>query len=75
MQTKLESFIEVNATTAVKFVASVLIQQFIINPLFHLNKPFSSNFAIVVIFTISSIVIGYALRRYFNWRHTQKVTS
>lgn len=72
MQTKFESFIEVNATTAIKFVASVLIQQFIINPMFGLKQPFIANLTIVAIFTVSSIVLGYLLRRFFNSRAVKK---
>lgn len=69
MQTKLQSLIEVNVTIAIKFVVSICVQQFIINPAFNLNKSFLDNLAIVMIFTASSIVLGYLLRRFFNHRH------
>lgn len=66
MQTKFSSFQEACASTAVGFVLSLLIQQYVINPLFDLKIGFASNLAIVSIFTVASVARSYILRRIFN---------
>jgi hypothetical protein len=68
MQSKLESFIESNANTFIGFIGSMLIWEFVIKPLWHLQTSFTDNFTITMLFTVWSIARGYGTRRYFNWR-------
>lgn len=68
MQSRLGSFIEANANTFVGFFGSVLLWQFVIDPLWGFNTNFFDNVTITLIFTVWSIVRGYYMRRYFNWR-------
>lgn len=66
MQSHFESFIEAWSGTFVGFFLSLLVQQWVVNPLFNLNQPFTSNLAIVGIFTVVSVLRSYFIRRYFN---------
>lgn len=66
MQTKLSSFQEACVNTAVGFVLSLLLQMWVVNPLFNLQVSFSGNLGIVCIFTVASIARSYVLRRIFN---------
>lgn len=68
MQTKLSSLAEAVIGTAIGFIAAVLTQQFVINPLWGLHLSFFDNLGITIIFTIMSIVRQYVMRRYFNRR-------
>lgn len=68
MQTKLSSLVEATVGTAIGFLAAVLTQQFVINPLWGLHLSFFDNLGITVIFTVMSIVRQYVMRRYFNRR-------
>lgn len=74
-QSRLGSFVESNANTFIGFIGSVLIFQFIIGPLWGLKTTFGDNFAITCVFTLWSIVRGYCVRRYFNWRLHGKESS
>jgi hypothetical protein len=68
MQSKLSSFQEAVVSTFVGFVLSLLIQQFIINPVWGFKVTFGDNLAIVAIFTVASVLRSYVLRRIFNHR-------
>lgn len=67
MQTKKQALIEALTSTGSGFILAVLVQQFVINPLYGLNQPFVANVSIVIIFTIFSFGRVYFLRRFFNW--------
>ena len=67
-QSRIGSFIESNVNTFVGFVGSLLIWEFVVKPLWQLDTNFLDNLAITLVFTVWSIVRGYAVRRYFNWR-------
>lgn len=67
-QSRLGSFIEANANTFVGFAGSMLIWEFVINPLWGFQTSLLSNFTITCVFTVWSIIRGYYVRRYFNWR-------
>ena len=66
MQAKLSSIQEALVSTAVGFFLSILVQQFIINPLYDLQTSFVGNLGIVGIYTVFSVLRGYVLRRLFN---------
>lgn len=67
-QTRLGSFIESNVNTFVGFVGSVAIWEWVVAPLWGFNTSFVDNLVIICIFTVWSIIRGYFVRRYFNWR-------
>ncbi len=71
-QTRLGSLIEANTGTAVGFIISFALQQWLIAPIFYPgnNSP-EKNFLVTLIFTIASVLRSYAVRRYFNWRLTK----
>lgn len=64
-QTRVESLIEVLVGTAFGFVLSILISIFVY-PAFGHAFSLSQNAGITSIFTIASILRGYAVRRFFN---------
>lgn len=65
MQSKKMSLLETWMSTVVGFGLSFLVQISIF-PLYGIHIPLSSDFQIVVIFTVASILRGYCVRRYFN---------
>lgn len=68
MQTRLASLIEASVSTAIGFLLSMLVQHWIVTPLYGLRLSVVDNFAITVIFTVASVLRQYFVRRYFNWR-------
>ena len=69
MQTKTESFLEEATKTAIKFMFAIAITEWIVWPLVDIGWiKVGESFFMTVIFTISSIIISYFLRRYFNGR-------
>lgn len=68
IQSRLGSFIESNANTFIGFAGSMLLWEAVIKPLWGFSTTFLDNLSITCIFTIWSIIRGYFIRRYFNWR-------
>lgn len=68
MQTKTQSLFEVVTSVVIGYVVAV-ISQLVIFPIFSVYVSFTENLAIAAWFTVVSIVRGYFVRRYFNWRH------
>jgi uncharacterized membrane protein YccC len=68
MQTRFSSFQEALIGTAVGFFLSLLVQQYVINPVWGFKATFADNLGIVAIFTVLSVVRSYVLRRIFNWK-------
>jgi hypothetical protein len=68
MQTKTQSIIETCASTAVGFAVALTAQVLIMRGM-NIDTRFDQDFVIIVIFTIISLARGYAVRRFFNWRH------
>lgn len=66
-QTRLGSLIEACINTAIGFFGSILLSH-IVYPLFGHSFTFAQNVGITVVFTVWSIVRGYAVRRWFNAR-------
>ncbi len=73
-QSRWDSFMEANVSTAVGFVVAWLVQQYIITPLFHTGSSAGDNFMIVTIFTVASLLRGYAVRRYFVYRAQRRAS-
>ena len=67
MQTKYQSFIEANISTAIGFIVSYILSYTVL-PLYGVEQSHSVSFQITLIYTIASIFRGYFVRRYFNKR-------
>ncbi len=67
-QTKAQSMFEVVASVVIGYCVAV-VSQLLILPIFGIYVSFTENLAIAAWFTVVSIVRGYFVRRYFNWRH------
>jgi len=68
MQTKTMSVVEIFLGTSFKFACAMAMWHFIAGPLFDLEITIGKNFLLTGLFTINSMVIGYAVRRFFNNR-------
>lgn len=64
-QSKLESAIETATTVVIGFVVSMAVWQFIAGPLYDIPVTFSQNLGITMIFTVSALIRGYIIRRFF----------
>ena len=67
-QTCRQSMIEALVGTVVGFIVALMSQVFIMR-LYGLPSTFGQDVGITLFFTGISILRGYAVRRYFNWRH------
>jgi len=65
MQSKKQSFIEANINTLSGFIASY-ITLIVINLFYQMNLSMFESLEITAIFTVSSIVRNYLIRRWFN---------
>lgn len=65
MQTKKQSIIESVTNTVTGFILSLFIQWFFY-PMFGFKSNISINIVLTTIFTISSLLRGYLIRRIFN---------
>lgn len=66
-QSKLASLVEAMASTALGYGVA-LVSQLVIFPLYGVNISLDANLQIVAWFTAISLVRGYCVRRYFEWR-------
>jgi len=67
-QTKLQSLLESFCNTLSAFVISIMVWEFVISPIYGIEKKFIENISIVSIFTTISIIRSYCWRRLFNKR-------
>jgi hypothetical protein len=74
-QSRLGSFIESNVNTFIGFIGSMLLWQYVINPLWGFNTHIGDSFIITVIFTVWSILRGYFVRRYFVRRANEQLAD
>lgn len=65
-QTKLESFIEVACTTAIKYFSTLIIWLTLVPVLFDVEMSLAHSMGINLMFTVWSIVLSYVMRRFFN---------
>ena len=66
MQSRKHSLLESMTNTAVGFVISVLVWEFVVKPVWDIHTTFAENLTITLLFTVISIARGYVLRRFFN---------
>ena len=71
MQTRKFSWIEAITNTVIGFIISFLIQ-IAIYPALHISVKFSQNIIITSVFTVTSILRGYLVRRFFNFKRFEK---
>ena len=67
-QTVRQSMVEALVGTGIGFVVALMSQVFLMW-LYGLPSTFGQDVGITLFFTGISILRGYAVRRYFNWRH------
>ena len=65
-QTRTMSAIESVTSAVIKFLWAMFMWQFVVGPLFGYEVTLYDNFLLTSCFTISSLIIGYLIRRYFN---------
>lgn len=66
MQSRLHSAVESGTNVVIGFVISYLVWVIVVVPLYHLEVSHADNFTITCIFTVTSLVRGYVVRRFFN---------
>lgn len=74
MQSRRHSFYETCASTAIGFCVA-LVTQLTVYPLFGMKVAMHTNLALTSIFTVVSIVRGYAVRRLFNWWGSRQTST
>ena len=65
-QTRLVSFIEAALNTFSGFFISLGVWIFIVAPLFNVDVTYGGSLAITSIFTVSSLLRSFVIRRWFN---------
>jgi len=65
-QTRLVSFIEACINTFSGFFISLAVWIFVVIPLFDIDVTYAGNLAITSIFTVSSLLRSFIIRRWFN---------
>lgn len=65
-QTRKMSLVESCCNIAVGFVVAMLTWEFVIEPVFNIEKSYVDNLGITTIFTVISLARSYVLRRIFN---------
>lgn len=71
-QSRLQSLAETIASIAIGFVVSVIITALVM-PAYGHAVTFGDNIQITAIFTVASVLRGYAVRRFFNHLHQRKI--
>lgn len=71
MQTRWQSFVEVNASTAVGFLLSWALTP-VVFPLFGWQVSSGQAFGVVCFYTALSMARGWAMRRLFNHLHRSR---
>ena len=74
MQTKKQSFIEVNISTVIGFMVSYMLSYTVL-PLYGTEQSHSVSFQITLIYTIASVLRGYYVRRLFNWIDFKRIAN
>jgi hypothetical protein len=71
VQGRLASFVEANMNVMSGFFISWMVWLFVVAPLFNYDTGFFKGFLITSIFTVSSLLRAYIIRRIVNW-HTER---
>jgi hypothetical protein len=66
MQTKSMSLVEQICNVGSGFIISLLVWQYIICPVWHIERGSGDGVQITMVFTLVSVVRGYLWRRIFN---------
>lgn len=69
MQSKRQSLLESLGGTAIGFIISVLVWQYVVNPVWDLKTGIVDNLNITLLFTVVSVIRSYYVRRLFNMWH------
>lgn len=72
MQKRIHSMMETVLSTLIGYGVAVATQ-ILVFPLFDIHVSLETNLAIGYLFTLVSIIRGYAVRRLFNWLHTEGI--
>jgi hypothetical protein len=67
MQSRMSSLIEAVGNTAIGFVISLVVS-IVVLPHYGVKPDVKTNVEITLIFTVTSVIRSYVLRRYFNAR-------
>lgn len=67
MQTRLSSLVEAVANTAIGFLISLVVSVLVL-PHYGVPANLKTNLEITLIFTVTSVIRSYVLRRYWNAR-------
>lgn len=65
-QSRRHSLIESLTQQAAGLIISLLLWEFVINPIWNLQTSVMDNLSITMLFTVASIIRGYLFRRLFN---------
>ncbi len=65
-QSRLVSFIEANMNVFSGFFISLAVWIFFVAPLYDIEVTYAQNLEITCIFTVSSLIRSYIIRRFFN---------
>lgn len=71
MQTKKESLLEILISVTIGWLIG-FISNMVILPLFGYPISVADSIYISILFTLISIIRGYIVRRYFNWKEYKK---
>lgn len=66
MQSRLSSLIEQILNVGSGFLISLIVWMYVIVPIWDFEVTLTENLAITIIFTVVSVIRGYAWRRIFN---------
>ena len=67
VQSRLGSLVEQLMSVFTGFVVSFLLWEYVVKPVWSIQTGFSDNLQITALFTVASIIRGYAWRRIFVW--------
>lgn len=65
-QSRRHSLIESLTQQTAGLVISLLLWEFVVNPIWNLQTSVADNLTITMLFTVASIIRGYLFRRLFN---------
>jgi hypothetical protein len=75
MQSRLSSLIEQILNVGSGFLISLIVWMYVIVPIWDFEVTLTENLAITIIFTVVSVIRGYAWRRIFNRIHSKETNN
>ncbi len=73
-QSKLHSLIEQITNLTIGLLLSILVVQPVVFSYWNIQLNVAENVTIAGVFTVVSLLRGYAVRRMFNWWHHRPIT-